>query len=397
MKKCCKNVDITNRELIRKATYKCLDGKMNRRDTVQMFSEYSKIPVEKIWSIVDEKEYGLLDGIIETVVDGVQNEITTKNYVVRKIRYTLKRDSCNGKIRKIGIQDIKQQIYDYIAVAGLEELFKKKLGYYQCGAVEGKGNEFGTNAIYKWLKDRNNRWAWQGDVRHYYENIDRSILKNMFKKDVSNDRLLELTFFLIDTFDTGLSIGSYLSQFLANYFLSKAYIYMSQVEKHRRKRNGEIKRVRLISHVLFQMDDILFISHSRKNLEKAVRSFKLYLRTKLRLELKETARYIDLNNDYIDIQGKKISRRSLTIRSSTFLKVRRTYKDAYSYICSGMEIPYKLAKSCASRYGSIKHSNSKRFERRYHIERIQEKAAKTIGRYAKREKQPSGIIYFAQA
>lgn len=149
MKRYCKNVDITDREFIRKAVYKCLDGKMNRRDSVRMFAEYSKIPTEKIWAIVDEKEYGLLDGIIETVTDGIQNEIINKNYKVREIRYIFKRDNCNGKIRKIGIQDIKQQIYDYIAVAGLEELFRKKLGYYQCGAVKNKGNEFGTYAIYK--------------------------------------------------------------------------------------------------------------------------------------------------------------------------------------------------------------------------------------------------------
>nr|DAY89196.1 MAG TPA: hypothetical protein [Caudoviricetes sp.] len=30
MKRCCKNIDITNRELIARATWCCLDGKMTR-------------------------------------------------------------------------------------------------------------------------------------------------------------------------------------------------------------------------------------------------------------------------------------------------------------------------------------------------------------------------------
>lgn len=216
----------------------------------------------------------------------------------------------------------------------------------------------------------------------------------MLKRDVSNDGLLHLTFFLIDTFDAGLSIGSYLSQFLANYYLSKAYIYVSQAEKQRKKKNGETKRVRLVNHVLFQMDDILFISHSRKDLEKAVRDFENYLQTNLHIEIKETARYINLQKDYIDIQGKKISRKNLTIRSSTFLKIRRMYMDAYCYVCHGKEIPYKLAKSCASRYGIVENSQNKRFARKYHVEKVQEEAVKVISRYAKREKQPSGRLYF---
>ena len=209
-------------------------------------------------------------------------------------------------------------------------------------------------------------------------------MKKMLKRDVYNEPLLDLVFFLIDTFEEGLSIGSYLSQFLANYYLSKAYTYAGQLCKVRHKKDGTVKRVPLVCHVLFQMDDILFLGHSRKDVEAAAKKFEKYINTELHLELKDTARIIDLSTEYIDILGRKISRKNLTIRSSTFLKARRAYKKAYSYVCHGEEIPLKLAWSCISRYGPIKHTDSKRFRRRYHVEKVNEQARKVVSRYAKR-------------
>lgn len=384
MKRCCKNIDITNRELIARATWCCLDGKMTRSDVIQMFAEYSGLTYEFIADIAKDNKY-MLNGIVETVIDGIRQEIIHKQYIVKKIRYVIKKDRCTGKLRNIGIQDIKQQIYDYIAVYALEELFRRKLGYYQCGAIKKKGSDFGAATIYRWLADKNNRWAWQCDIRHYYENIDRKKLKELLTRDVKNDDVLHLVFFLIDTFPRGLSIGSYLSQFLANYYLSKAYTHVGQLSKIRKKRDGTEKRVSLVNHVLFQMDDILLVGHSKSDLKMAVKKFTKTVNNELGLEIKESARYIDLQTEYIDILGRKVSRKNLTIRSSTFLRLRRTFRKAYKYICREEDIPYPLAKSCVSRYGPVKHTESKRFKRRYHIQKIMEEATKIISRHEKNE------------
>lgn len=392
MKRYCKNIDITSRELISEATWSCISNKITRSDTIRMFMEYTGLPYQFLMDIAQESRY-MLDSIVETVIDGIRQEILEQKYIVKKIRYRIKKDSCTGKLRNIGIQDIKQQIYDYIAVYGLKELFEKKLGFYQCGAVKRKGNEFGAGAIKKWLADKNIRWAWQSDVRHYYENINKNVLKKMLKRDVKNDRLLHLVFFLIDTFEYGLSIGSYLSQFLANYYLSKAYIYASQQFKVRKRKDGTVKKVRLVSHVLFQMDDVIFFGRSKKDMKMLVKRFNEYIDKELGLELKETAHFIDLQTEYVDILGRKISRKNLTIRSSTFLKARRTYKKAYSYVCHEKEIPLKLARSCVARYGAIKHTGSKRFQRRYHIETINKAAKKVIGRAAKGEQREYNEIF----
>ena len=136
LKRCCKRIDIANRILVERAVRDCISGKMNRGDTIRMFSEYSKLPCEIIKKIC--KEHFMMEGLINTVIDGIQQEIIEKKYIVKPIRYRYQVDKCNGKVRKIGIQDVKQQIYDYIAVYAMEELFQNKIGFYQCGSLKNK-------------------------------------------------------------------------------------------------------------------------------------------------------------------------------------------------------------------------------------------------------------------
>lgn len=384
MKRCCKNIDITDRNLIEEATRDCLYGKMNRPDTIRMFSEYSGLSYDLIKDI--SKNTYAMEGLINTVIDGIQQEIINKKYVVKPIRYRKQVDRCNGKVRNIGIQDVKQQIYDYIAVYAMDELFRKKLGFYQCGALKKKGNEFGSKAIKKWVNNHNMRWAWQADIRHYYETIPKAKLKSLLCRDVDNPNILHLVFFLIDTFDGGLSIGSYLSQYLANYYMSYAYHYASeQLIKKRRHKNGDSDVKVLLSHVLFQMDDILFVSKSLKDLKMAVRWFSKYVKEFLGLELKDTAKFIDLRTDYIDILGRKISRRSLTVRSSNFIRFRRTANKVRILIHQNKEIPLSLAKSYIGRYGAIKHSDTKKFQRKYHVLEDLKRCKNVVSVYERRK------------
>ena len=65
------------------------------------------------------------------------------------------------------------------------------------------------------------------------------------RKYVANEPLLWLIETLIRTFKQGLSIGSYLSQFLCNLYLSQVYHYMAEsndVFKIRKHRNGTVEK-----------------------------------------------------------------------------------------------------------------------------------------------------------
>lgn len=161
-------------------------------------------------------------------------------------------DGNSGKLREIGVESIKQQIYNYVAVNALKELFERKIGKYQCASVPGRGHVYGKNAIERWIRKNpdKTRAGAKADVRHCYPSINTRKLMRFLRKQVKNDDLLYLVETLIASYKQGLSIGSYLSQWLCNYYLSFAYHYAQQKLFKVQKRRGQEKRTRLFYKII---------------------------------------------------------------------------------------------------------------------------------------------------
>ena len=189
MKKYCKNIDITDRELISRAVYCCIDDKYTRSDTIRMFEEYSGVNGEIICDLIKEHGKHIVRPLVETIIDGIRHELLSKKIVIKPIWYTEKVDPSSFKVRRIGIQDIKQQIYDYIAVEGLTPLFCC-IGEYQCAAIKGRGQIKGVNAIKRWMRNKNIRYAGKADAHKCYESISKRKIMRFLKKHVKNDLLL---------------------------------------------------------------------------------------------------------------------------------------------------------------------------------------------------------------
>ena len=385
MKRYCKNVDITDRDFISIAVRDCIKKKLSRKDTIELFCQYSGLPYNAIHRIVKcDYSKGYIDGLIETIIDGIRQEIIYQSYVVKPIYYQTKIDGNSGKIRQIGIQDVKQQLYDYIAAYGLWELFTVKIGYYQCSALENKGQIFGVKALKSWVDDHHIRYAIQSDIRHFYDTIDIDVLKDMLRHDVKNEPLLHLTFFLIDTFDKGLAIGSYLSQLLACYYLSLAYHYVTeQCYRIRKHKNGTESRINLVEHALWFADDCVLLGSNLKDLKKAHKLYAQFCMDKLYIEVKPDIKIIDLRTEYIDMMGYKVSRKNVTIRSSDFIRLRRNQKRVESY--HDDYIPLHEARGFSSRSGALIHSDSKHYCKRTGALETKQKCNEIISIKARRK------------
>ena len=93
-----------------------------------------------------------------------------KNISFPPIWYKDKIDSSSGKKRHIGIQNIKQQIYDYIAVEGLKPLLKR-IGPHQFASVKGRGQVAGTRMIKRWLRNKALKYFAKLDIKKCYPSI----------------------------------------------------------------------------------------------------------------------------------------------------------------------------------------------------------------------------------
>lgn len=180
MKKYCKNIDITDRDLISKATYKCLNGKYRRNDVLELFSSISGLTKNQIYYI--NKRFGkrTLFSIVELLIDIIRNELLNKEISFPPIWHKDKRDPSSGKLRHIGIQNVKQQIYDYVVIEGLKPFFCR-IGVHQYASIKGRGQLAGTRKISRWMRNKSLKYFAKLDIKKCYPSIQQSKIMEFLK------------------------------------------------------------------------------------------------------------------------------------------------------------------------------------------------------------------------
>lgn len=355
MKRLCKDVDITDRGLISRAVYACLRKKYKRNDTIKFLSGFTVLTGNQIRYILHRGGKSALRWIVERVIDSVREEIITWNISFPAIWYRIKVDGSSGKLRRIGIQNIKQQLYDYITVEALEP-FWRRFGEYQYASIKGRGTTKGKNVIQRWMRNPNMRYFVKLDVRKCFESIDHDKLTNFLRRHIKNDLLLRLVELLVDSFEQGLSIGSYLSQYLCNAYMSIIY---HQIKEHMYKiRRGT--RTNLVRRCLIYMDDILMIGSRKRDLEKAIKLVTATAKD-MGLTIKPNYQVYTVDGYCVDMLGYRVYRTHTEIRKAIFIRARRAYKKYHK------APTVRMARKCISYYGYLKHSNSRRIEKRWKV------------------------------
>lgn len=340
--------------------------------------------------------------LIEKAAAEMAQEIRDRKVTFPAIHYSMRYDGNSGKIREIGVESIKQQVYDYVAVNALMELFNRKIGKYQCASIPGRGQVYGKKAIEKWIRKNpaKTRVGAKGDVHHCYPSINISKLMKLLRKQVKNEDLLYLVEILVRSYRQGLSIGSYLSQWLCNYYLSFAYHYAEQeLAKVRKSRKGPAKRVRLIYAVLFYMDDILILGPRKADVRKAMQLLVKFFKDELGLEIKANWKLFQVDyigkdgrhhGDCIDMMGYKIYRDHTEVRRNIFLRSRRAFVRLRKQVQRCMKIALDLAYRCVSYFGWYKNSDSTNFKKKYGIEQLMKYAKRRVSIESKIHNRTAG-------
>jgi hypothetical protein len=238
-------------------------------------------------------------------------------------------------------------------------------------SIRGRGTFKGAKIIQKWLKNPDIKYGAKLDIEKCYESIDRKYLMNFLNKHIKNDLLFWLISTIINTYKKGLSIGSYLSQFLCNLYLSILY---HQIQERMINESGN----RLVNHTLFFMDDILILGTNKEDIHKAVQNIILFTKEKLNLKIKSTwtvfkIKDIDSKEDkgrFVDMMGFRIYRKHITIRKRIFKRIKKIYLKVLKKYKTRKNISIEQARRVVCYYGYLKHTNSLVFRRKYKCDHI---------------------------
>lgn len=304
MKKKCKHVDITDINFIEKAIYDCLRHKSQKQLE------------KKDWQSLI-KECKSIHGIALLLHD----EICNRSLKLEPTRSVEIRDKSNGKQRMLTIEHIKQQLYDYIAVHGLEELYSR-YGYYQISVRKHGSPLMAMRYVQGWMNDKEIKFVVQMDIRKCYPSITHERMIEWLKRHVQNDDLLWLISSLLETSSNGLQIGSRLSIELCALYLSDVYHHIERNYYYTRRG----KRVRVFKHCIFYLDDVfLFGSNARKMFDAVNDLIKVY--DSIGLEIKPDWKIICLKSNrddtHIDMLGYKVYHNRITMRRRDYIKTKR--------------------------------------------------------------------------
>ena len=210
------------------------------------------------------------------------NNFKTSPYTVFKIYEPKERDVYR-------LPFFPDRITHHAIMNVLEPLFLSIFTSNTYSCIKGKGIHAAAKDLKNALKDeKNTLFCLKLDIKKFYPSIDHCILKDLLRRKIKDKQLLSLLDEVIDSAQ-GVPIGNYLSQYLANFYLT----YFDHWIK-------EIKQVR---NYFRYADDIVILSDSKAYLHKLLQEVRDYLANNLKLTVKENYQVFPVVSRGIDFVG----------------------------------------------------------------------------------------------
>lgn len=171
----------------------------------------------------------------------------------------------------------------------LEPIFMQVFTADSYSCIKGRGIHAAADALKKALKDKANTiYCLKLDITKFYPSVDHAILKKLLRRKFKDDDLLWLLDEIIDS-APGLPIGNYLSQYLANFYLT----YFDHW----------LKETMQVKYYFRYADDIVILSSNKDHLHSLLASIKSYLNNNLKLQVKGNYQVFPVSARGIDFVG----------------------------------------------------------------------------------------------
>lgn len=221
----------------------------------------------------------------------------------------------------------------------LEPLFVSSFTSNTYSCIKGRGIHKGLVDVNNALNDKDNtQYCLKLDISKFYPNVDHDILKQLLRKKFKDKDLLYLLDEIIES-APGLPIGNYLSQFLANFYLT----YFDHWIKE------ELK----VKYYFRYCDDLVILSSNKKELHELRIKIQEYLKANLKLKIKSNYQVFPIKDRGLDFLGYKSYHDYILLRKSIKLRFIKMIKYNYNN------------KSIASYNGWLSWSNSKNLIHKY--------------------------------
>lgn len=241
----------------------------------------------------------------------IRDMLVNKTYRVSEYNVELINDK--GKERELfKLPYYPDRIIQWAIMLQIETILSRNMCYHTCASIKGRGIKRAYQLSKKYTKKEVEcRYCLKFDVKKFYPSINKDILKALLRRKFKDRDLLWLLDLIIDSYphERGLPIGSYLSQFLANYYLSDFDHWLKEVLK--------------LKYVVRYMDDICIYSDNKPHLHEVLNQVRIYLEYKLDLRLKENYQIFPTRVRGVDFVGYRFFGDFVLLRKSIIKNMKR--------------------------------------------------------------------------
>jgi retron-type reverse transcriptase len=268
----------------------------------------------------------------------IQSELTNESYKTSEYSVFMIHDPKERQIYRLPFKD---RVVHHAIMNVLEPIWTSIFISHTYSCIKNKGVHGALKHIKRDLKNENNTvYCLKIDVKKFYPSIDHDILKNIIRKKIKDVQLLRLLDGIIDS-APGLPIGNYLSQYMAN-------LYLSYFDHWMKESKG-------ISYYYRYADDIVILSDNKPHLHDLLNKIRMYLKDNLNLDLKGNEQIFPVESRGIDFVGYVFYHTHVYLRKS----IKKNFCRKVALI-NKKEMPYKdYVQSICSYLGWAKHCNSR--------------------------------------
>ena len=281
---------------------------------------------------------------------------------------SMSRGSAGGKWRDLYCPYLQDHIIHHIIMRASMPAFTRGMMRWCVANVKGRGTADAVHAIRSWCQDPGWRYFVHLDIRKFFDSISLDSVENALARKIGDPILLDLHHRILTSSPLPCPVGYYPSPWYANLVLEPLdHMIMEQLCKTRRG-----VRKPLIRHSIRYMDDLLLMSASRRDLERAVDAIGAWLSANLNLQLKPTweiksiAEYtpdgrIRPETYRIEYIGYRFDRTRTILKSGNYISTKRLASRMHSSDVRGSGASLRQCRQLLSKTGFSQIADQEHF------------------------------------
>ncbi|MGL5961879.1 MAG: reverse transcriptase domain-containing protein, partial [Cetobacterium sp.] len=289
---------------------------------------------------------------VKEVEADLENKLTELQTMLKNHTYTLTEKDYkheiindNGKERDLyKLPYFPHRVVQWAIMNVAENAFMSHFIKHTYASLKGRGIHKAKRDVEDALKKdpEGTKYCLKLDIKKFYPNINNNILMELLKKRFKDKELLDLFEMIVfSRGEKGQPIGSLLSQYLGNYYLSEF--------DHHCKEKGKLK------HYFRYCDDIVILLDDKERLHRIKKYFDGYFKTKLDLEIKGNWQIFPTRTRGIDFVGYRFFGDKTIVRKRIYLKARYVFSRPTKH------------KAMPSYKGWFKYANCSKFMEKHNI------------------------------